>query len=119
MCKRSTEPYTRESHVNVTTYAWVALLAFVGLMLVIDLFLHRGHQEITFKEAAFWSTIWVICGLAVGGVIWFFSGSDFAIQYYSGYLIEKSLAIDNVFVWGLLFSALAVPQRFQHRVLFF
>lgn len=105
--------------MNVSAYAWIALLAFVGVMLVIDLFLHRGHQEIKFKEAAFWSTIWVICGLAVGGVIWFFSGGDFALQYYSGYLIEKSLAIDNVFVWGLLFSALAVPQRFQHRVLFF
>jgi len=105
--------------MNVSLYAWIALLAFVGVMLVIDLFLHRGHQEIKFKEAAFWSTIWVICGLAVGGVIWFYSGGDFALQYYSGYLIEKSLAIDNVFVWGLLFSALAVPQRFQHRVLFF
>lgn len=104
--------------MNVTTYAWVALLAFVGVMLIIDLFLHRDHQEITFKEAAFWSSIWVACGLAVGGVIWYFSGSDFALQYYSGYFIEKSLAIDNVFVWGLLFSALAVPQRFQHRVLF-
>ena len=104
--------------MNVTTYSWVALLAFVGIMLIIDLFLHRDHQEITFKEAAFWSSIWVACGLAVGGVIWYFSGSDFALQYYSGYFIEKSLAIDNVFVWGLLFSALAVPQRFQHRVLF-
>jgi len=104
--------------MNVSTYAWVALLGFVGVMLIIDLFLHRGHQEISFKEAAFWSTIWVACGLAVGGVIWFFSGGDFALQYYSGYLIEKSLAVDNVFVWGLLFSALAVPQRFQHRVLF-
>jgi len=105
--------------MNVSTYAWIALLVFVGVMLVIDLFLHRGHHEITFKEAAFWSSIWVACGLAVGGVIWYFSGGDFALQYYSGYLIEKSLAIDNVFVWGLLFSALAVPQRFQHRVLFF
>ena len=104
--------------MNVSTYTWVALLAFVGVMLIIDLFLHRDHQEITFKEAAFWSSIWVACGLAVGGVIWYFSGSDFALQYYSGYFIEKSLAIDNVFVWGLLFSALAVPQRFQHRVLF-
>jgi tellurite resistance protein TerC len=55
----------------------------------------------------------------VGGVIWFFSGGDFALQYFSGYLIEKSLAVDNVFVWGLLFSALAIPARFQHRVLFF
>jgi tellurite resistance protein TerC len=105
--------------MNVSTYAWIALLAFVAAMLVIDLFLHRGHQEIKFKEAALWSTIWVACGIAVGGVIWYFSGSDFALQYYSGYVIEKSLAVDNVFVWGLLFSALAVPTRFQHRVLFF
>jgi tellurite resistance protein TerC len=105
--------------MNVTTYGWLALLGFVAAMLILDLFLHRGHQEIKFKEAALWSSIWVACGIAVGGVIWFFSGSDFALQYYSGYVIEKSLAIDNVFVWGLLFSALAVPARFQHRVLFF
>ena len=104
--------------MNVSTYAWLALFGFVAVMLVVDLFLHRGHQEIKFKEAALWSVIWVICGLAVGGVIWYFSGTEFAIQYFSGYLIEKSLAIDNVFVWGLLFSALAVPTRFQHRVLF-
>ena len=105
--------------MNVSTYAWVALLGFVAAMLILDLFLHRGHQEISFKEAAIWSSIWVACGLAVGGVIWFFSGGDIALQYFSGYVIEKSLAVDNVFIWGLLFSALAVPTRFQHRVLFF
>lgn len=88
-------------------------------MLLIDLLLHRNHKEISFKEAAFWSSIWIVCGLLVGGVVWYFSGTDFALQYYSGYFIEKSLAIDNVFVWGLLFSALAVPTRYQHRVLFF
>lgn len=105
--------------MNVSTYAWIALLGFVAAMLILDLFLHRGHQEISFKEAAVWSSIWVACGLAVGGVIWFFSGGDIALQYFSGYVIEKSLAVDNVFIWGLLFSALAVPTRFQHRVLFF
>ena len=105
--------------MNVSTYAWIALLGFVAAMLILDLFLHRGHQEISFKEAAIWSSIWVACGLAVGGVIWFFSGGDIALQYFSGYVIEKSLAVDNVFIWGLLFSALAVPTRFQHRVLFF
>ncbi len=88
-------------------------------MLLIDLLLHRNHKEISFKEAAFWSSIWIVCGLLVGGVVWYFSGTDFALQYFSGYFIEKSLAIDNVFVWGLLFSALAVPTRYQHRVLFF
>ncbi len=105
--------------MNVTTYAWVGLLAFVAAMLILDLFLHRGHQVISFKEAAIWSTIWVACGLAVGGVIWYFSGADYGLQYLSGYVIEKSLAVDNVFIWGLLFAALGVPQRFQHRVLFF
>ena len=105
--------------MNISHTAWIALLVFVTAMLLVDLFLHRSHKEIAFKEAALWSSIWVACGLAVGGVIWYFSGSDFALQYYSGYFIEKSLAIDNVFVWGLLFSALAVPQRYQHRVLFF
>ena len=105
--------------MNVSTIAWVALLGFVAAMLILDLFLHRGHQEIKFKEAAIWSSIWIGCGIAVGGVIWFFSGSEYALEYYSGYVIEKSLAVDNVFVWGLLFNALAVPSRFQHRVLFF
>jgi tellurite resistance protein TerC len=87
-------------------------------MLLLDLFLHRGHQEIKFKEAALWSSIWVACGLGVGAIIWAQYGSEFGLQYLSGYVIEKSLAIDNVFVWGLLFAAFAVPKRYQHRVLF-
>jgi tellurite resistance protein TerC len=104
--------------MNVSTYAWLALFGFVAVMLILDLFLHRSNEVIKFKEAAIWSIIWVVCGIAVGFVIWYYSGTEFAIQYFSGYLIEKSLAIDNVFVWGLLFSALAVPPRYQHRVLF-
>ena len=104
--------------MDVTITTWVTLLAFVFTMLLLDLFLHRGHQEIKFKEAAIWSTIWVICGLSVGAVIWAYYGGEFGLQYLSGYVIEKSLAIDNVFVWGLLFTAFAVPKRYQHRVLF-
>jgi tellurite resistance protein TerC len=104
--------------MNVSTYAWLALFGFVAAMLILDLFLHRSNEVIKFKEAAIWSIIWVACGIAVGFVIWYYSGTEFAIQYFSGYLIEKSLAVDNVFVWGLLFSALAVPPRYQHRVLF-
>ena len=104
--------------MDITITTWVALLAFVFAMLLLDLFLHRGHHEIKFKEAAIWSTIWVICGLGVGAVIWAYYGGEFGLQYLSGYVIEKSLAIDNVFVWGLLFTAFAVPKRYQHRVLF-
>ena len=104
--------------MDITITTWVALLTFVFAMLLLDLFLHRGHHEIKFKEAAIWSTIWVICGLGVGAVIWAYYGGEFGLQYLSGYVIEKSLAIDNVFVWGLLFTAFAVPKRYQHRVLF-
>lgn len=105
--------------MNVSPTTWSVLLAFVFAMLLLDLFLHRSHNEIKFKEAAIWSSIWVACGLAVGGVIWAQFGGEYGLQYLSGYVIEKSLAIDNVFVWGLLFAAFAVPKRYQHRVLFF
>lgn len=104
--------------MNVTLTTWSLLLGFVFAMLILDLFLHRSHSEIKFKEAAIWSSIWVACGLGVGAIIWSQYGSEYGLQYLSGYVIEKSLAIDNVFVWGLLFAAFAVPKRYQHRVLF-
>ena len=104
--------------MNVSLTTWSLLIGFVLAMLLVDLFLHRSHNEIKFKEAAIWSSIWVACGLGVGGVIWSQYGSEYGLQYLSGYVIEKSLAIDNVFVWGLLFAAFAVPKRYQHRVLF-
>lgn len=104
--------------MNVSLTTWGLLLAFVFAMLLLDLFLHRGHQEIKFKEAAIWSSIWIACGLGIGAIIWVQYGSEFGLQYLSGYVIEKSLAIDNVFVWGILFTAFAVPRRYQHRVLF-
>jgi tellurite resistance protein TerC len=104
--------------MNVSLTTWSLLIGFVLTMLLVDLFLHRSHNEIKFKEAAIWSSIWVACGLGVGGVIWSQYGSEYGLQYLSGYVIEKSLAIDNVFVWGLLFAAFAVPKRYQHRVLF-
>ena len=104
--------------MNVSLTTWAILLGFVLAMLLLDLFLHRSHHEIKLKEATIWSAIWVACGLGVGGIIWAYYGSEFGLQYLSGYVIEKSLAIDNVFVWGLLFTAFAVPRRYQHRVLF-
>jgi tellurite resistance protein TerC len=109
---------TRGEKLNVTLTTWSLLLGFVFAMLILDLFLHRSHNEIKFKEAAIWSSIWVACGLGVGAIIWSQYGSEYGLQYLSGYVIEKSLAIDNVFVWGLLFAAFAVPKRYQHRVLF-
>ena len=104
--------------MSVGITAWGLLIGFVLITLAIDLLAHRNHKEIDFKEAAIWSTIWVACGVGLGFIIWSIYGREYGLQYLSGYVIEKSLAIDNVFVWGLIFTAFAIPLKFQHRVLF-
>jgi tellurite resistance protein TerC len=105
--------------VNVPLWVWLVLLGVIVAMLTVDLLLHRQAHEIALREAAIWSSIWVSIGLIAGGVIWWFFGADFGLQYYSGYLIEKSLSVDNVFVWAVIFTFFAVPKQYQHRVLFF
>jgi len=105
--------------VNVPLWVWIVLLGVIIAMLTVDLLLHRQAHEIALREAAIWSSIWVSIGLIAGGVIWWFYGADFGLQYYSGYLIEKSLSVDNVFVWAVIFTFFAVPKQYQHRVLFF
>ena len=105
--------------MDVPLWAWVALLAGVLAMLALDLVMHRDAHVISLREAGIWSAIWVAIGLGVGGVIWWAYGSEFGLQYYAGYVIEKSLAVDNVFVWAVIFSYFAVPRKYQHRVLFY
>ncbi|MFZ4812325.1 MAG: TerC family protein, partial [Ilumatobacteraceae bacterium] len=98
---------------------WGALVAVIVALLLVDLIVfHREAHEINTREAAIESVIWVSIGLSFTFVIWFaFSGAA-AGEYISGYLIEKSLSIDNVFVWALIFSYFRVPGKYQHRVLF-
>ena len=105
--------------MNVPLWVWLVLLGVIIAMLAVDLLLHRQAHEIALREAAIWSSIWVSIGVIAGGVIWWFYGADFGLQYYSGYLIEKSLSVDNVFVWAVIFTFFAVPKQYQHRVLFF
>jgi tellurite resistance protein TerC len=81
--------------------------------------MHRDAHVIGVREAAVWSGIWVIVAVGVGVAIWASYGSEFGMQYFAGYLIEKSLAVDNVFVWAMIFSYFAVPREYQHRVLFY
>jgi tellurite resistance protein TerC len=104
--------------VDVPTWAWIAFVAFIIAMLCIDLFLHRDHHAVTVREAAIWSMVWVAMGTSFGGVIWWLEGSTLATEYITGYLIEKSLSVDNIFVFALIFSYFAVPLRYQHNVLF-
>jgi tellurite resistance protein TerC len=99
-------------------WAWTALCVAILVMLAIDLFLHRDDHEIKFGEAAIWSTVWIAVGLGFGLVLWAWQGGTVASTYYAGYLIEKALSIDNVFIFAMIFAAFAVPPAYQHKVLF-
>jgi tellurite resistance protein TerC len=102
----------------VPLWAWFAVLGAILVMLVIDLVAHRQAHVIDVGEAAGWSIFWVLCGIGFGVLVWSVYGAEFGQQYFAGYLIEKSLAVDNVFVWAIIFSFFAVPREYQHRVLF-
>ncbi|MEW2385520.1 TerC family protein [Micromonospora sp. NPDC047707] len=104
--------------MSVPWWAWLALTAGIALMLAVDLFLHRDNHVIEFREAAVWSAVWVAAGLAFGVLLWWWQGDEAAGAYYAGYLIEKALSVDNVFVFALVFTYFAVPAAYQHKVLF-
>ena len=104
--------------MNVPLWAWLAVLGVIVLMLAVDLFAHRKAHVIGVREAALWSAVWVAFGVGFGVLVWQLFGAEFGQQYFAGYLIEKSLAVDNVFIWAIIFTYFAVPREFQHRVLF-
>ena len=99
--------------------AWAAFVAFVLVLLALDLFVfHRNAHEVSVREAALSSAFWVALGLSFGGLLWAVRGGTVAGEYFAGYLIEKSLSVDNVFVFVMIFSFFSVPAAYQHRVLF-
>lgn len=99
--------------------AWLLFNLFIVSMLMLDLFvLHRHAHEVSLREAAVTSAGWIALGLAFGAFIWWWRGPTSGGEYLAGYLIEKSLSVDNVFVFVLIFSSFAVPAAYQHRVLF-
>lgn len=105
--------------MDVPLWAWLAVLAVILVMLAVDLLAHRKAHVVSVREAATWSAVWVSLGLAFGGAVWWAYGAQAGGEYYAGYLIEKSLAVDNVFVFALIFTYFAVPREYQHRVLFY
>ena len=105
--------------LSVPLWAWFAVLGVILVMLAVDLFAHRDAHVIGVREAAWWSGFWVLLGVGFGAVVWQAWGAEAATQYFAGYVIEKSLAVDNVFVWAVIFSWFAVPREYQHRVLFY
>src|SRR5262245_14064428 len=105
--------------VDVPGWAWGLLVALIVVLLVGDLLVvHRTPHEISFRAAAVESAVWIGIGVAFAAVLGWWMGGPAAGEYLSGYLIEKSLSVDNVFVWAVIFGYFAVPARYQFRVLF-
>lgn len=110
---------TAFSTVHVPGWHWLLLISwFVFLILFDILVLHRHDHKPSFKESSVQSLAWIALGVGLGLVFWPLYGANAAGQYFSGYLIEKSLSIDNVFVWSIILSYFAIPKKYQHRVLF-
>jgi len=105
--------------MDVSLAWWVAVVAVILGMLAIDLFFfHRQAHEVTAREAGIWTVVWVVLGLGFGAVVAWQFGLDLGAQYLAGYVIEKSLAVDNIFVFAVIFAAFSIPLKYQHRVLF-
>ena len=100
-------------------WMWLAFLAIVVILLALDIgLLHRDTREIGVKESLALSAGYASIGLAFGGWVWWQLGAAPALQYVTGFVVEKSLAMDNVFVIAMIFSYFAIPRQYQHRVLF-
>ncbi len=102
-----------------TIWLWVGFNIFVLAMLALDLgVFHRKAHAVSLKEASIWSVLWITRARVFIGGLYLFAGPEPALQFFTGYLIEKSLSVDNIFIFVLLFTFFKVPAAYQHRVLY-
>jgi tellurite resistance protein TerC len=105
--------------LGTSAWMWIGFLALVALLLAIDLgVVHRKEHEIGVAESLATSAVYIALGLAFGGFVWWYMGSAVGMNYFTGFVVEKSLAMDNVFVIAMIFTYFGVPRLYQHRVLF-
>jgi tellurite resistance protein TerC len=98
---------------------WAGFVVLVLVLLALDLgVFHRKDRPVSAREALAWTGVWIGVALAFGGVVWWRFGPTTGVEYLTGYLIEKSLSVDNLFVFVIIFGAFAIPPAYQHRVLF-
>jgi tellurite resistance protein TerC len=103
---------------TVPLWAWAALLAFIFVVVIVDVMVFgRRPHEITFRAAVVWSLVWLALGIGFTGVMWAWQGSGAATEYFTGYLLERALSVDNIFVFALIFSYFNVPTELRHRAL--
>ncbi|SDK11095.1 tellurite resistance protein TerC [Actinopolyspora mzabensis] len=109
---------TQQEALGVSWWVWLATLAGLVVLLLLDLVIvDRKPHEVKAGEAARWVVFYVACALLFGLGVWWFGGHDFAIQYFTGYVVEYSLSVDNLFIFMVIMSSFAVPSIHQHRVL--
>ncbi len=102
-----------------TIWLWVGFNIFVLAMLALDLgVFHRKAHALSLKEASIWSVVWITLAMVFNAGLYLFAGPEPALQFFTGYLIEKSLSVDNIFIFVLLFTFFKVPAAYQHRVLY-
>ena len=104
--------------MDVHILGWIGLAAIILTLIVIDIVGHvRTPHEPTMKEAAVWSVAYIGMALVFGGIVWFVWGGGFAQEYLAGYITEKALSIDNLFVFVIMMSSFKVPRKYQQEVL--
>ena len=105
--------------IGSSTALWIGFSLFILFMLSLDLGLfNRKAHTITYREATIWSIVWICLASIFAAIVFWFQGSQRGLEFVTGYLIELSLSVDNLFVFLLIFSYFKVPSRYQHRVLF-
>jgi len=118
-CRRWVEDFRSGYQMKNQILQWVAFNIFVLVMLALDLgVFHRKAHVIKIKEALIWSAAWITLALLFNLGVYFWRGPETALEFFTGYLIEKSLSVDNIFVFLLIFSYFGVPPLYQHKVLF-
>ncbi len=113
------QPFFMAEFLGTAVWLWLVFISVVIALLSFDLgFLHRDNHEIGVKESLWLSAGYISAGLLFGLWVWVQKGGDAGMDFYTGFLIEKSLSMDNVFLMAMIFSYFAIPRRYQHRVLF-
>jgi len=105
--------------MNTPILFWILLNAFVLIMLALDLgVFHRKTHEVSVKEALTWTFVWVFLAMVFNAIIFYWKGQQSALEFFTGYLVEKALSVDNIFVFIMIFSYFQIPSKYQHKVLF-
>ncbi len=105
--------------METTQIFWIGFNVFIVLMLALDLgVFNRKSHEVSVKEALTWSAVWIALALAFNVLVYYYMGKTKALEFLTGYLLEKSLSIDNIFVFVIIFSMFSIPSAYQHKILF-